>query len=157
LTRNYRPSRGSVTVNGQVVALIEIGVGFHPEFTGIDNIRASVAYNGLSDSEVDAAIEEVTEFCELGPFLNQPLKTYSLGMKSRLYFACATAVKPDILIIDEVLGAGDAYFAVRSAERMKALTQSGCTLLLVSHSIQQIVQFCEEAIWLESGQIVKQG
>jgi lipopolysaccharide transport system ATP-binding protein len=157
LTRNYRPSKGTVQVNGQVVALIEIGVGFHPEFTGIENIRASIAYNGLSDDEVEAAIRDVTEFCELGDFLHQPLKTYSLGMKSRLYFACATAVKPDILVIDEVLGAGDAYFAVRSAERMKILTQNGCTLLLVSHSIQQIVQFCDEAIWLEAGEVIKQG
>jgi lipopolysaccharide transport system ATP-binding protein len=157
LTGALQPTSGTVEVNGNIVALLEIGIGFHPDFTGYENIRSSISYNGLADDEVEAAIAEIVDFCELGPFLNQPLKTYSLGMKSRLYFACATAVKPDILIIDEVLGAGDSYFALRSEERMRRLTQSGCTLLLVSHAIDQVLRFCEEAIWIEGGQIVKRG
>lgn len=157
MTKNFRPTAGRVDVNGRLVALIEIGAGFHPEFSGLENIRASIAYNGLADDEMQAAIDDVIDFCELGQFLDQPLKTYSMGMKSRLYFACATAIKPDILVIDEVLGAGDAYFGVKSAERMQRLTSSGCTLILVSHAIGQIMQFCEEAIWIEGGKLVKRG
>lgn len=157
LTGNFLPTSGRLTVNGKVIALIEIGAGFHPEFSGLENIRSSLSFNGLPREDFEAAVEDVIDFCELGPFLGQPLKTYSLGMKSRLYFACATAVKPDILIIDEVLGAGDTYFGIKSAERMKRLTGSGCTLLLVSHSTAQLMQFCETAVWLEQGRIVSQG
>ncbi|MCB8820160.1 ABC transporter ATP-binding protein [Microvirga rosea] len=157
LTGNFVPTSGQLRVNGKVIALIEIGAGFHPEFSGLENIRSSLSFNGLPREDFEAAVEDVIEFCELGPFLGQPLKTYSLGMKSRLYFACATAVKPDILIIDEVLGAGDTYFGIKSAERMKKLTGSGCTLILVSHSTAQLMQFCETAVWLEQGRVVSQG
>jgi len=157
LTGNFLPTAGQLLVDGKVVALIEIGAGFHPEFSGLQNIHASLAFNGLDRDSFASAVEDVIDFCELGPFLDQPLKTYSLGMKSRLYFACATAVNPDILIIDEVLGAGDSYFGIKSAERMKRLTGSGCTLLLVSHSIAQIMQFCDDAVWLEQGRVVSEG
>jgi lipopolysaccharide transport system ATP-binding protein len=154
ITGNFLPTRGEVTVNGSVQALITIGLGFHPEFTGYENIRGSLLYNGLSEGELEAAIAEIVDFVELGEYLHQPIKTYSLGMQSRLYFATATAVRPDVLIIDEVLGAGDAYFAAKSAERMQRLTSSGATLLLVSHSMSQILQFCEEAIWIENGRVM---
>jgi len=113
-----------------------------------------LVYNGLAEAELDAAIADIVDFVELDEYLHQPLKTYSQGMQSRLYFATATAVRPDILIIDEVLGAGDAYFSAKSADRMRRLTSSGATLLLVSHSMTQILQFCEEAIWIENGRIM---
>ena len=151
------PTSGTIKVNGDVQALMQVGVGFHPEFTGLENIRASLLYSGLSGDERKAAEADVIEFCELGDFLGQPLKTYSLGMQSRLQFACATSIKPEILIVDEILGAGDAYFSAKSAQRMKKLTSSGCTLLLVSHSMGQIMQFCDQAIWIEQGQIAAQG
>jgi lipopolysaccharide transport system ATP-binding protein len=154
ITGNFLPTRGVVTVNGSVQALISIGLGFHPEFTGYENIRGSLVYNGLAEAELEAAIADIVEFVELGEYLHQPIKTYSLGMQSRLYFATATAVRPDILIIDEVLGAGDAYFAAKSAERMQRLTASGATLLLVSHAMSQILQFCDEAVWIENGRIM---
>jgi len=154
ITGNFTPTRGTVVVNGSVQALINIGLGFRPEFTGYDNIRASLVYNGLAEAELDAAIADIVDFVELDEYLHQPLKTYSQGMQSRLYFATATAVRPDILIIDEVLGAGDAYFSAKSADRMRRLTSSGATLLLVSHSMTQILQFCEEAIWIENGRIM---
>jgi lipopolysaccharide transport system ATP-binding protein len=154
VTGNFAPTRGTVTVNGSVQALINTGLGFHPEFTGYENIRASLVYNGLAEAELDAAIADIVEFVELDEYLHQPIKTYSLGMQSRLYFATATAIRPDILIIDEVLGAGDAYFSAKSADRMKRLTSSGATLLLVSHSMTQILQFCEEAIWIENGRVM---
>ena len=154
ITGNFAPSCGSVAVNGSVQALINIGLGFHPEFTGYENIRASLVYNGLAEAELNAAIEDIVDFIELDEYLHQPIKTYSLGMQSRLYFATATAIRPDILIIDEVLGAGDAYFSAKSADRMKRLTSSGATLLLVSHSMTQILQFCDEAIWIENGKVM---
>lgn len=157
ITRNFVPTSGSVEVHGEVQALMQTGLGFHPEFTGLANIKASLIYNGLNEQELQAAIEDIIDFVELGDFLNQPLKTYSAGMQSRLLFATATAISPDILIIDEVLGAGDAYFSAKSAERMRKLTDSGCTLILVSHSVAQIMQFCDKAIWLEAGDKVMEG
>jgi lipopolysaccharide transport system ATP-binding protein len=154
ITGNFAPTRGTVVVNGSVQALINIGLGFHPEFTGYENIRASLVYNGLAETELDAAIADIVGFVELDEYLHQPIKTYSLGMQSRLYFATATAIRPDILIIDEVLGAGDAYFSAKSADRMRRLASSGATLLLVSHSMTQILQFCDEAIWIENGRVM---
>jgi lipopolysaccharide transport system ATP-binding protein len=157
ITQAAQPSKGSLTVRGEVQALMQVGLGFHPEFTGIENIRASLLYSGLDEIERQAAEDEIVSFCELGAYLQQPLKTYSLGMQARLQFACATAIKPEILIVDEILGAGDAYFAVKSSQRMERLTKSGCTLLLVSHSMQQIVQFCERCIWIDAGRIRQDG
>lgn len=157
ITGNFAQTSGEVIVQGKVQALMNTGVGFHPDFTGFENIHASLLYNGLSDQAFQAAVDDIVDFVELGEFLHQPLKTYSLGMQSRLYFAVATAILPEILIVDEVLGAGDAYFSAKSADRMKKLTGCGCTLILVSHSSQQILQFCEKAIWLECGEIVMQG
>lgn len=157
LTGNFRPTEGEVSVTGTVQALMSVGLGFHPEFSGYENIRSSLTYNGMVDNALEEALEDVIEFAELGQFLYQPIKTYSLGMRARLQFAAATAITPDILIIDEVLGAGDAYFSAKSAARMKSLTSGGCTLLLVSHSMQQILQFCSRAVWLDGGRIRLQG
>jgi len=153
ISGNFRPSAGRVEVSGTVQALMTIGQGFHPDYTGRENIQASLHYNGLSSREVGDAFEDVVEFCELGPFLDQPFKTYSSGMQSRLMFATATAVRPDILIIDEVLGAGDAYFLAKSKRRVDKIIANGCTLLLVSHSMQQVLELCDEAIWLDGGRI----
>lgn len=157
ITSNYFPTQGEVKVYGKVQSLMDSGVGFHQEFTGIENIRSSLVYNGLSAAQMRMAIDDIIEFSELGDFINQPIKTYSLGMISRLGFATATAINPEILIIDEVMGAGDAYFAAKSADRMKNLTKEGTTLLLVSHSSAQITQFCKQAIWLKEGKIHMQG
>jgi lipopolysaccharide transport system ATP-binding protein len=157
MTGNFTQSSGQISIHGRVQALMNTGIGFHPEFNGLENIKASLVYNGLDRKQFDSAIQDVIDFVELGEFLYQPFKTYSLGMQSRLFFAVATAIQPEILIIDEVLGAGDAYFSAKSADRMKKLTNSGCTLILVSHSTQQVLQFCEKAIWLECGEIVMRG
>ncbi len=157
ITGNFAQTSGDIRVNGRVQALMNTGLGFHPEFTGLQNIKASLLYNDLDKNQFNEAIEEVIDFVELGEFLEQPLKTYSLGMQSRLYFAVATAIQPEILIVDEVLGAGDAYFSAKSADRMKKLTGSGCTLILVSHSTQQVLQFCDKAIWIECGEVVREG
>ncbi|HLO74948.1 MAG TPA: ABC transporter ATP-binding protein [Magnetospirillum sp.] len=157
ITGNFAPTAGSVHIDGTVQALMQVGLGFHHDFTGRENVRSSLLYNGLSGAALDAALAEVLDFAELGPFADQPLKTYSLGMRSRLQFAAATAIRPDILVVDEVLGAGDAYFSAKSAARMRQLTGSGCTLLLVSHSAQQVLQFCDRAVWLERGRVVMDG
>lgn len=157
ITGNFAPSAGRVSVNGQIQSLMDSGLGFHPEMTGLENLRSSLVYNGLSVSQMRDAEEDIISFCELGDFINQPLKTYSLGMIARLGFATATAIHPDILIIDEVMGAGDAYFMLKSVERMKRLTADGVTLILVSHSNSQIVQFCERAIWMDQGGIREDG
>lgn len=154
---NYTPTAGKIKVNGTVQALMSIGIGFHPEYTGRENVEASLHYNGLSRSEYKEAIENIIDFCELGDFLDQPFKTYSMGMQGRLMFASATAIKPDILIVDEVLGAGDSYFVAKSKNRVERLVNNGCTMLLVSHSMQQVLELCEEVIWLDQGRVRMQG
>lgn len=157
ITGNFAPSKGSVNVKGRIQSLMDQGVGFHPEFTGRENIRSALVYNGITGDEVRTYENDILDFVELGEFIDQPIKTYSLGMKARLGFAVATAVRPEILIVDEVLGAGDAYFTSKSALRMKKLTSHGVTLLLVSHSNSQILQFCDRAIWLDRGRVVADG
>lgn len=157
ITQNFAPSAGMVEVHGTVQALMQLGIGFHQEFSGFENIKAALQYNGLTGREFSKALDDVIDFVELGDFLHQPMKTYSLGMNARLQFAAATAIRPDILIIDEVLGAGDAYFAAKSAHRMERLTSSGCTLLLVSHSSAQIMQFCKRCVFMYEGQVREDG
>jgi lipopolysaccharide transport system ATP-binding protein len=154
---NFKPTSGEVEVNGSVQALMNIGLGFHPEYTGRENVEASLQYNGLAREEYKKAMEGIVDFCELGDFLDQPFKTYSLGMQARLMFAAATAIKPDILIVDEVLGAGDAYFVAKSKIRVQKMIEAGCTMLLVSHSMQQVLELCDEVIWIEQGSIKMQG
>ncbi len=154
---NFAPTSGEVEVNGTVQALMNIGLGFHPEYTGRENVEASLQYNGLARDEYQKAMEGIVDFCELDDFLDQPFKTYSLGMQARLMFAAATAIRPDILIVDEVLGAGDAYFVAKSKSRVEKLVSSGCTMLLVSHSMQQVLELCDVAIWLDQGRIRMRG
>ncbi len=158
ITGNLAPTEGSVQVRGRIQALLELGTGFHPEFTGRENIRASLAYHGLSGAEIRAREEEIIDFAELDEFIDQPVKTYSAGMYARLAFSTATAIEPEILIIDEVLGAGDAYFAGKCVERMKTLTEeSGATVLIVSHDLSTIQRLCSRAVWVDRGKIRQSG
>lgn len=154
---NFQQTKGRIQVNGDVQALMSVGLGFHPDYSGRQNIEASLQYNGLPKKDYDEALSGVVEFCELGEFLDQPFRTYSLGMQARLMFAAATAIRPDILIVDEVLGAGDAYFVAKSKLRIDRLVESGCTMLLVSHSMQQVLELCDEAVWLDKGMIRMSG
>ena len=153
ISGNFAPTSGEIQVNGTVQALMGTGLGFHPEETGRENALASLQYNGLGRSEYEAAMADILEFSELGEYIDQPFKTYSLGMQARLMFATSTAIHPEILIVDEVLAAGDAYFIAKSRTRMEKLVQGGCTLLLVSHSSQQLLELCQEAVWLDRGKI----
>lgn len=150
------PSSGIVAMNGQCQALMQTGFGFSPELTGLENVRNSLLYNGLNPEDYGPFIEDILDFVELGEFINYPLKTYSLGMHARLEFATATAIRPDVLVIDEVMGAGDGYFARKSAERMRNLVENS-TLLLVSHSLAQVNEFCDRVLWINDGVLMADG
>ena len=155
---NISPTEGSVVVNGKVHALMELGTGFHPEFTGRENIRTALSYHGFSDAEIRDREEEIIDFSELEEFINQPVKTYSSGMYARLAFSTSTSMRPEILIIDEVLGAGDAYFGGKCLDRMKNLTnQDGVTVLFVSHDVSSVQRLCDRAIWIDRGVMLEDG
>lgn len=152
-----RADAGQIRVNGQVQALMTLGTGFHPDFSGLENIRSALAYQGIAPSQMDACIEEIADFTELDSFLQRPVKEYSAGMYARLAFAVATTMTPEVLIIDEILGAGDAYFLGKCIQRMKALTSQGATILFVSHDISSVQMLCDRGIWLEGGRIRQDG
>lgn len=152
-----KPDSGVVVVSGKIQALMELGTGFHPDFTGIENIRASMAYHGVSEEKLKKCVNEIIEFTELGEFINRPVREYSSGMYSRLAFAVSTSISPEILIIDEVLGAGDAYFIGKCIQRMKTLTEGGTTVLFVSHDISSVQMLCDRAVWLDHGKIIQDG
>lgn len=148
------PSSGTITVNGKVAALLELGSGFNPEFTGRENVYMSASIAGLSRSDVDRRFDDIHTFSGIGDFIDQPVKTYSSGMYVRLAFAVATSVSPDILVIDEALSVGDGAFARKSFDRIMALRDTGATILFCSHSLYQIETLCDRALWVEGGEIV---
>lgn len=157
ISGQMRADSGQIHVNGQVQALMTLGTGFHPDFSGVDNIRSALAYQGMAPSRMAECIEEIADFTELDTFLQRPVKEYSAGMYARLAFAVATSVTPEVLIIDEILGAGDAYFLGKCIQRMKALTNQGATILFVSHDISSVQMLCDRGIWLEKGRIRQDG
>ena len=145
------PTEGSVVVRGRVAALLELGAGFNPEFTGRENIVMAAAIMGLSAQETAERMDAIEAFAEIGPFMEQPVKTYSSGMYVRLAFAVATSVEPDILIIDEALSVGDGAFARRSFDRIMELKERGATILFCSHAMYHVQALCARAVWLEAG------
>jgi ABC-type polysaccharide/polyol phosphate transport system ATPase subunit/N-acetylglutamate synthase-like GNAT family acetyltransferase len=151
------PSTGTVQVNGRIAALLELGAGFNPQFTGRENIYLSASIMGVNREEVDQKIEDIIDFSGVRNFIDQPVSTYSSGMYVRLAFSVATSVEPDILIVDEALSVGDGDFARRSFERIMAMKEKGATILFCSHSLYQIEVLCSKAIWLEKGRLVKTG
>ena len=151
------PSSGSVTVNGKIGALLELGAGFNPEFTGRENVYLAAAVMGLSGAETDALYESIVEFSGIREFIDQPVKTYSSGMYVRLAFSIATSANPDILVIDEALSVGDGAFAKKSFERIMQLKAQGTTVLFCSHSMYQVESFCDRAVWLDHGQVQMEG
>ena len=151
-------SEGHMSINGEVQALLGIGTGFNNEFTGRENIYSALSLHGLTPQQIRAYEEEIIDFTELEDFIGQPVKFYSAGMYTRLAFAVATSLKPEILIIDEVLGAGDAAFVTKCAARMKRLTQeTGATVLFVSHSTASIIEICNRAALIDRGLVVADG
>ena len=157
ITGVLTPTSGKITVDGKISAILELGAGFNPELTGVENIYLNTSINGMSKSQTDSKIDEIIAFSELGEFINQPVKTYSSGMKARLGFAVAINSDPDILIVDEALAVGDAAFQRKCFAKMEDIRKSGATILFVSHSESNIVNLCTRAIWLSNGEKVIEG
>lgn len=144
---------GELKVNGRIAALLELGAGFNPEFSGRENIFLNASILGLSEEEITARYEDIVEFSGIRDFIDQPVKTYSSGMYVRLAFSVAVSVEPDILIIDEALSVGDGAFARKSFERIMVLKRAGKTILFCSHSMYQVEALCNKALWLDQGQV----
>ena len=152
-----RPTEGSVTVRGRVSALIELGAGFHPEISGRENVFINGMMLGLSKSEIARRFDAIVEFAELQDFIDAPVKTYSSGMYVRLGFAVAIHVDPDVLIVDEVLAVGDEAFTHKCLDKFADFRRRGRTVLLVTHSLDLVTRFCDEALWLDAGMVKAQG
>lgn len=153
----YKPTTGSIEKCGVIAPLLELGAGFDPNYTGKENIFLYGAILGYSREYLESKYDEIVEFSELGHFIDVPLKNYSSGMKARLGFSIATAVEPDVLILDEVLSVGDAKFRTKSLKKVQSMFDKGVTVLFVSHSIDQVRAICDKAILLEKGKIISQG
>lgn len=151
------PTQGRVWVNGMVSPLLELGAGFHPELTGMENIYLNATLLGHKQKEIKEKIPEILAFAEIGDFIEAPLRTYSSGMVARLGFSVATAWQPDILILDEVLSVGDAAFAQKCTERMRTYRESGATVLLVTHAVETVRSLCQRALLLEHGAALEIG
>jgi len=151
------PDSGRVVVSGTVAPLLELGSGFHPDLTGVENLQLNASLLGFSKRRVKEMYTEIVEFAGIGDFIHRPLRTYSAGMVMRLAFSIAINMDPDILVIDEILAVGDAAYQEKSFGRILELHKAGKTLLIVSHSAGMIRQLCDRAIWLEKGQIKMDG
>ncbi len=151
------PTRGRVSIQGRVSALLELNTGFHPEFTGRENIRINAAILGVPQDEMDARIKEIIAFSELEKFIDLPVRTYSSGMYLRLGFAVATAVDPDVFLVDEALAVGDEYFRGKCNQRMREFRGSEKTIVIVSHDLTMIRSLCDRAILLDEGRLVREG
>ena len=152
-----KPTEGKVKISGNIAPLLELGAGFNNQYTGTENIFLYGAMLGHSKAFLNEKYKEIVKFSELGEFIDVPVKNYSSGMKSRLGFAIATIVEPDILILDEVLSVGDAKFRKKSTKKIKSMIESNVTVLFVSHSIDQVLDLCNKAILLEKGHLVAYG
>ncbi len=157
LAGTLTPTSGHVAARGRVSALLELGTGFHQEFTGRQNIHLNASLQGLSEREIREREPEIIEFAELGRFIDQPLKTYSSGMVMRLAFSTATSIDPDILIVDEALSVGDQHFQQKCVERMKGFRDQGKSIVFCSHSLFMVGELCEQALWLAQGQVRSRG
>jgi lipopolysaccharide transport system ATP-binding protein len=147
------PTIGTLSLNGRVSAILELGSGFHPEFSGLDNARLGCAMLGLSQREIDERLPSIIEFSELGDAIARPVKTYSSGMYVRLAFSVVTSVDPDILVIDEALSVGDQHFQKKCMDRMMGFREQGKSLIFCSHAIYQVRELCDQALWLDQGEL----
>lgn len=157
LTRIMYPDSGSVDIHGRVSSLLELGAGFHPDMTGMENIYINASIFGLSKKEIDKKIDDIVEFAELGDYINNPVRTYSSGMYMRLAFSVAINVNAEILLIDEILAVGDVNFQTKCFNKLFELKNEGVTIVLVSHSMDQVEKICERSIWLQDGKIMLDG
>lgn len=157
ITGTLQPTEGSVEIHGRIAAILELGMGFNPELTGRANVVHSAGLMGFSSAQIDGAMSDIEAFAEIGAYFDEPVRTYSSGMQMRVGFAVATAFRPDILIVDEALSVGDAYFQAKCYKRIADFKEQGTSLVLVSHSPGDVVKHCERAIMLKDGRIEMDG
>lgn len=157
ICRIMYPTKGSIKVNGRISSLIELGAGFHPDMSGRENIFINASILGLKRKEIEARLEDIINFSELGSYIDNPIRTYSSGMYMRLAFSVAINVDADILLIDEILAVGDAAFQAKCFEKLRRIKESGTTIIIVSHSLSQIEQLCDRAIWINKGKLILDG
>ena len=157
ITGIYRPDSGHVKVNGRIAALIELGAGFHPDFTGRENLYLAGVLHGLSRKEIKEKLPEIVKFAELEDFIDDPVRTYSSGMFMRLGFSLAVHTNPEVLLVDEVLAVGDAKFVVKCKEKVSELRKQKKTLFLVSHDLDAVERWCDEVIWINKGVVMDRG
>jgi teichoic acid transport system ATP-binding protein len=157
ITGVLTPTSGNVQVNGKIASLLELGAGFNPEMTGLENIYLNGTLMGFTHDEMASKIDAILEFADIGEFIHQQVKTYSSGMFARLAFSVSINVEPDILIVDEVLSVGDARFQSKSIKKMESIRNNGTTILFVSHGMEQIKRFCQKAIWIDRGSVAQMG
>lgn len=157
MARVLHPTQGRIIIVGKTAPLLEVGAGFHPELTGRENVFLNGALLGYSRKEIKARFDQIARFAGVDDFIDAPLRTYSTGMVARLGFAVATSVRPDILLVDEVLSVGDTAFQEKCLARMRRFQQQGTTIALVTHAMKRVKTLCDRAIWLERGSIAAQG
>lgn len=157
VTGTLNPTSGNIFISGRISAILELGMGFYPDFTGRQNVYHSAGLMGFTQSQIDAVIDDVEAFAEIGEYFDQPVRTYSSGMQMRVAFGVVTAYRPEILIVDEALSVGDAYFQHKSLNKIREFQKQGTTLLFVSHDRGAIQAICDRAILLEQGTIIKDG
>ena len=157
MTKIIYPNKGTVETKGKLVSLLELGAGFHPDFSGRENIYFNASIFGLSKEEIDRRLDKIIEFSELADFIDNPVRTYSSGMYMRLAFSIAINVDADILLIDEILAVGDQHFQDKCYSKMMELKEEGKTMVFVTHGMQQVKKFCDRAIWLFEGKVRMDG
>lgn len=157
MTKIIYPNQGKIITNGKLTSLLELGAGFHPDFSGRENIYFNASIFGLTKKEIDARIEDIIEFSELRDFIDNPVRTYSSGMFMRLAFAVAINVDADILLIDEILSVGDEHFQNKCYNKMKELKRQGKTMVFVTHNMNAVKELCDRAVWLYKGEIKRDG
>ena len=157
ITGVVTPTTGEIKTEGKIAALLELGAGLNPEYTGIENIYLNGTMMGYTEEEMEKRVPAIVDFADIGEFIYQPVKSYSSGMFARLAFAVSINVEPDILIVDEALSVGDTRFQVKCIDKMRELQESGTTILFVTHAIEQIKRFCTRAIWIKNGEVVEDG
>jgi len=157
MTKIIYPNKGKIETYGKLTSLLELGAGFHPDFSGRENIYFNASIFGLNKKQIDERLEQIIEFSELGEYIDNPVRTYSSGMYMRLAFAVAINVDADILLVDEVLAVGDQHFQEKCIAKMKELKEQGKTMVFVTHSLNTVTDFCNRAVWLKEGKIEMDG
>jgi len=153
MTKIIYPNKGKITINGKLTSLLELGAGFHPDFSGRENIYFNASIFGLTRAEIDNRLNKIIEFSELGEFIDNPVRTYSSGMYMRLAFSVAINVDADILLIDEILAVGDQHFQEKCYNKLKELKKEGKTIVIVTHDMEAVKNLCDRAIWLYNGRV----